>query len=303
MNIVKKPNFFIVGAPKCGTTALYHYLKQHPDIYFAPKEIHHFGSDLTFRENKQPLTDDQYLQCFASATSESRLGDASVWYLYSTNAAREIKKFSPDARIIIMIRNPVDMLYSNYYQNRWNGDEPLETFQMALDAEADRKAGNNLPNTTAPGPIEALYYSETALFTNQIKRYLDVFGREAVHIIVYDDFATDVNSEFRSVLHFLGVNESFEPDFTVVNANKAIANQFLWKLMKYPPPWLRKLWKIMLPPGLRGMILRKTGKTNKKVIARPAIEPATREYLISRLSQEISNLSELLQRDLSSWFR
>ena len=249
---MRRPNLFIVGAPKCGTTALYHYLRQHPDIYLAPKEIHYFGSDLTFRVNKRSLTVDQYLECFRGASNERILGDASVWYLYSKQAAKEIKHFSPDARIIIMLRNPSDMLYSNYSQNRWNGDEDIKSFQMALDAESDRKQGKRLPISTAPGPIETLYYTDTARFTEQVQRYLLEFGEDHVHIILYDEFAKDTEAVYRSVLKFLGVDKSFRVKISVVNSNKVIASELLWKLMKTPPPGCATCGEMLYQP-LRGV--------------------------------------------------
>jgi hypothetical protein len=301
---MRRPNFFIVGAPKCGTTALYNYLRQHPDIYFAPKEIHYFGSDLTFRENKKrSRTVDRYLECFSRARDECMLGDASVWYLYSKQAAKEIKQFSPNARIIIMLRNPIDMLYSNYSQNRWNGDEDIKSFQMALDAETDRKQGKRLPNTTAPGPIEALYYLDTARFSEQIERYFQEFGEDHVHIIIYDDFARETAEVYRSVLEYLGVDEGFEAEISVVNSNKAIANEMLWRLMKLPPSWLQNLWRITLPASARDKMLRFFGGLNKKQAKRPPMESTVREYLQRTLEPEVKSLGELLGRDLSGWFR
>ena len=300
---MKRPNLFIVGAPKCGTTALYHYLRQHPDVYFAPKEIHYFGSDLTFRENKTSLTVDEYLECFSRANNERILGDASVWYLYSKRAAKEIKQFSPDARIIIMLRNPIEMLYSNYSQNRWNGDEDIRSFQMALDAESDRKQGKRLPDSTAPGPIDTLYYTDTARFTEQVQRYLSEFGEEHVRIVLYDEFANETEAVYRSVLNFLGIDEDFRPKISVVNSNKVIANEHLWKLMKSPPPWLRGIWRAALPANARGSMLRLFSGLNKRQAARSPMESATREYLRKELESDVRRLSELLQRDLSDWYQ
>jgi hypothetical protein len=297
-----RPDFFIVGAPKCGTTALYHYLRQHPDIYFAPKEIHYFGSDLTFRENdKRPRTEEQYLECFSRAAHENMLGDASVWYLYSKEAAREIKRFSPAARIIIMLRNPIDMLYSNYSQNRWNGDEDIRSFQLALDAEPDRRQGKRLPRTTAPGPVEALFYLDTARFSEQIQRYFMEFGEDRVHIIFYDDFAKETALVYRSVLGFLGIDEGFQAEIAVVNSNKVIASELFWRFVKSPPSWLRGTWQTILPAKTRKSILRFSNKLNKKEAARPPMNAATRDCLKRTLEPEVERLSRLLGRDLSGW--
>lgn len=130
----KTPNFFIVGAPKCGTTAMHIYLRQHPEIFMPEKkESHFFGSDL----NSQYFIRDRekYLSLFSEAKDVKRIGEASVWYLYSKQAAYEIKEFSPSASIIIMLRNPVDMLYAQHSQFLYNGNENIASFEDALNAE------------------------------------------------------------------------------------------------------------------------------------------------------------------------
>ena len=132
----KKPDVFIVGAPKCGTSAMDQYLAAHPEIYMAKKEMHAFGSDLRFGPQFYRRDQEAYLAEFATRNGERRAGEASVWYLFSTQAAAEIHAFNPEARIIIMLREPAEMLYSLYYQFRFDGNEHLPTFEEALAAEA-----------------------------------------------------------------------------------------------------------------------------------------------------------------------
>src|SRR3989339_415720 len=137
---MRKPDFFIVGAPKSGTTAMCTYLKQHPEIFMPEKkESHFFGTDL----NSPRFIRDKkiYLSLFSKAKDERRVGESSVWYLYSKKAASEIKEFSPSASIIIMLRNPVDMLYSQHSQFLYNGNEDIACFEEALNAEQDRRRG------------------------------------------------------------------------------------------------------------------------------------------------------------------
>ena len=134
---MRRPDFFIVGAPKCGTTAMIDYLKQHPEVFVPDrKELDFFGRDLVFKGHR--LTEEEYLGFFSRATAEKRAGEGSVWYLHSKTAALEIKDFSPNARIIIMLRNPLDMMYSFHSQRLYNGNEDIENFSAALDAEAER---------------------------------------------------------------------------------------------------------------------------------------------------------------------
>ncbi|MEO1352345.1 MAG: sulfotransferase, partial [Cyanobacteria bacterium J06635_15] len=245
---MKKPNFFIVGAPKCGTTALFTYLGEHPDIYIpetsetlesqlgGKKELHFFGHDLGF--NRPSLED--YLNYYANANGEQQLGESSVFYLYSQQAAEEIKAFNPDARIIIMLRNPVDMMYSWYSQLLFWGDETLPTFQDALAAEADRKIGKRLP-IRADHPIECFYYREIAKYTDQVKRYFELFGRDRVHVIIFDDFKQDTAAVYRDVMQFLECREAYEPDFRVINSNKSIRNKLLQSFLRHPPKLIRRL--------------------------------------------------------------
>ncbi len=187
---MRKPDFFIVGAPKCGTTAMNDYLQAHPEIFIpAKKEIHFFGADLQFQRPRVTLP--EYLSYFAPVQREKRVGEASVWYLYSQQAAAEIKSFSPAARILIMLRNPVDMMYSLHSQRLYNDNENLVNFEEALAAEADRRQGKRLYQNALN--TMGFFYRAAATYTPQVQRYFEVFGREQVHVIIFDDFteATD----------------------------------------------------------------------------------------------------------------
>src|SRR5580704_4939990 len=113
---IKKPDCFLVGAPKCGTTAMADYLAGHPDVFMAKKEMHVFGADLHFASHFYRRNLGAYLQEFSRRTTQGVAGEASVWYLLSGQAAAEIKAFNPEARIVIMLREPVEVLYSLYYQ-------------------------------------------------------------------------------------------------------------------------------------------------------------------------------------------
>ena len=168
------PNFFIVGAPQCGTTALHAYLAQHPDVFMSdPKEPHYFGSDLDFRYRRRP-NEEQDRSYFTNAGDRSRIGEASVWYLYSECAADEIWEAVPDARIIVMLRDPVEMIPSLHSQFVYNGHEDLPLSE-ALEAEEDRAAGRRIP-PEANFP-RGLLYRRVATYAPQLARYLDRFGQ------------------------------------------------------------------------------------------------------------------------------
>ena len=295
-----RPNFFIVGAPKCGTTALASYLSTHPDIYLAPKEPHFFGRDLSFRR-ALPYRDPKAYFSLFEGRHERMTGDASVWYLYSRSACQEIYELNSRAKIIACIRNPIDFLYSEYYQLRYNGDEDAESFEEALGAESRRKDGLGIPDSTAPGPIEALLYMETVCFSEQLARYMARFGRDRVNVIVYDDFRDRTRDVFDSALRFLGVSLECVPDLAPVNANKAIRNERLWRFMKFAPQPMRAVWRASLPAPIRGRILKWVNSYNAVEKRRPPMKPETRAYLQSALRPEVERLSALLDRDLMPW--
>src|SRR3981081_1659485 len=184
------PDVFIVGAPRCGTTALYTYLKDHPEIFMSPIKEPEFFTDC-MGEHRRVRAQADYLYCFAAVRGEKRIGEASVSYLASHTSAKAIKEFSPLARIIIMLRNPVDVMYSMYYLRRFSNLEDQPSFEAALDADARGRQPS------------LLTYRERAMFAAQVERYITVFDREKVQIIVYDDFKADTRGAFRDTLRFL----------------------------------------------------------------------------------------------------
>jgi hypothetical protein len=303
---VRKPDFFIVGAPKCGTTAMQDYLRQHPEIYmpeakpplYRGKELHFFGSDLKF--NRPMLTEEKYLSYFQGAENRKRVGEASTWYLYSKRAAHEIKEFNPTASIIIMLRNPVDMIYSVHSQALYNGDEDIGDFKSALDAESDRKRGLRLPKRCLVPP-ERFFYREVGRYHEQVKRYFDVFGRQNVYIIIFDDFLTDIRRVYRETLCFLDVYGDFQPSFKVINPNKKVRSKFLRDLLRNPP--LVALWfaKYFFPTGVRqGLIEMLKGYNTRYELLEP-MNPELKKQLKAEFAAEIEKLSELLGRDLTHW--
>ena len=146
---LKRPDLFIVGAFKAGTTAMYEYLRVHPQVFMSvPKEPMYFGADLTPRYRR--MTDDEYLALFTDATPDQRAGEASPWYLYSKDAPREIFDFAPSAQAIVLLRNPVDVMYAQHSQLVFNRREDIVDFGEALAAEDDRLAGRRIPSRCPP---------------------------------------------------------------------------------------------------------------------------------------------------------
>ena len=185
------------------------------------------------------MTREQYLSLFADAGNGQRVGEASAWYLYSRCAADEIRGFAPEAQIIVMLRNPVDVMHAQHSQLLFNAAEDITDFAEALAAEPERRRGERLP----PGPIrlETLYYRESVRFAEQLERYLDAFGRDRVHVILYDDFRDQTLQTYAGTLTFLGVDAAFEPQIEVVNANRRVRSTVMQRLIFQPPgPMLRR---------------------------------------------------------------
>jgi hypothetical protein len=295
----RRPDFFIVGAPKCGTTALIEYLKQHPDVFVPErKELDYFGSDLVFK--RYSLSEEQYLSWFRGANGQKRAGEGSVWYLRSARAAAEIKAFAPDARIIIMLRNPVEVMHALHGQRVYNGNEDIEDFAAALEAEEDRARGLRLPQRASDD--FGCFYRETARYASQIERYFDVFGRDQVRVILYDDFARETAPVYRDTCRFLEIDESFQPSLHVVNARKRVRSGAVREFLRRPPAPARVFLRALgLRPdrngGYKGW-LRRVNSTARSL--RP-LDPELRKKLQGEFQPEVSQLSKLLGRDLTHW--
>jgi len=221
---MKFPNFFIVGAPRSGTTALFLYLKQHPEIYMADNKEPYFfctdfheESDRYFKNNiRFPIrTEKSYLKLFKKVGNEKVIGEATPDYLYSKVAAGNIHSFNKYSKILISLRNPIDFLYSLHAQLFYINAENIADFQKAFYLEPERRKGYNMPlGLLWPS---SLYYSERIKYNEQVSRYLNIFPREHVKIIIYEDFKADNLTVYRDILGFLNVNVDFKPSLKVYN--------------------------------------------------------------------------------------
>jgi Sulfotransferase domain len=285
---VRKPNFFIVGAPKCGTTSLWSYLKAHPEIFMSTeKELFFFDSDLRANAASAPSLK-QYLRHFCSAGDVKRVGEATASYLRSQQAPKAIKAFSPAAQIIIMLRNPVDVMYS-LYGSALYGLEPITDFETALAADARR------------GDRERIGYREFTDFPKQVQRYLDLFGGENVHTIIFDDLKQDPAAVYQNTLRFLGVRLGFNPEFVVMSANESVRNIRLQRALVHPPRALRSIGAALVPSELRSRIRRTLLNCNLQARPRPPMDAELRRRLQKEFEPKVEQLSKLLRRDLSGW--
>ncbi len=301
-----QPSFFLVGAPKCGTTALCKYLDQHPDVFISqPKELNYFDTDFKTKQRVSDFSD--YLSKFAEA-KDKICGEGSTSYLYSKAAAENIHRFNPGAKIIIMLRSPVVAMQSFHSQLLFNGSsEDVQDFASAIALEPERKLGKSIPQRCAVP--EMLLYSEVVSFSEQVQRYLDLFGTEQVKIVLFKDFKKQTATIFQEVLEFIGADPTFETSFVKINSNKQARSPFLQSLLKYPPKRLLELGKYLLPvpQAWRRRILEavKGGlkDLNTQKTSRPPIDTSLQRKLTAELKPEIQRLEHLIDRDLSAWYQ
>jgi hypothetical protein len=216
------PDFYIVGHAKCGTTALYEMLRQHPQI-FMPDYAFGAGKEPWFfsRENPQPQTTpersvaftgrrtmslDEYLSLFEQAQPGQRVGEASTSYLWSPSAAARIAELRPDASIIAILREPASFLRSLHLQLLQNKNEDETDFRTALTLDEPRREGRMIPHEMY-WPA-ALIYSDRVRYVEQLRRYEEAFGRDRMLVLIYDDLRNDNEGTVRQVLRFLDVNDS-----------------------------------------------------------------------------------------------
>lgn len=296
------PNFFIVGAPKCGTTALYEYLRPHPSIFMPElKEPHYFAKDLGTYPRIKTLEDYQGL--FAARTeAQVRVGEASVYYLRSAVAIANIHEFNPEARIIAMFRNPVEMVHSFHSQLLYWSEEVERDFETAWRLQARRGQGLDLP----PGSRGAflLQYADVGRFGTQTERLLSIFPQAQVKLILYDDFAASPQGVYDEVIEFLGIPHDGRREFPRINDNKRAKMAWLGNFIRKPPPALQKTYRSLkqavgagpLDAVKKGIV---EGNTVKE--RRPPLSPAFRGELVETFRDEVAHLSRLLGRDLSHW--
>lgn len=299
----KKPNLFIVGAPKCGTSSLHYYLDQHPDIFMSkPKEPHYFCTDLhkesdEYHQKQKRFprrSRKEYFKVFSGARNEKIIGEASVWYLYSTIAAQNIHEFNPDAKIIIMIRNPVNFLRSLHSHLVLNRLEDLQ-FQDALDAEQRRKKGISLPGRVLC-PSQ-LYYSEVSNFSEQIARYLDYFSHENIYIAIFEEFVADIKNSYKKILYFLDVDSNFEATFKVLNQNKKERSRTITNILKTDNP-IKSFSKMVIPVPLRSNIRKFIHNLNVQETKRNGLDINQFNSLKNIYKSEAEKLSHLTGKDL-----
>ncbi len=295
-----KPNFFIVGAAKSGTSSLFYYLELHPDVYMSPiKEPHYFAheyfphkftgpGDEGFSDNRIRNLDD-YLKLFSSGKNAWVRGEGSVYYLYFPGIAERLYEFNPDSKVIIILRNPVDRAFSAYMHTVRDGRETL-TFEQALEQEEQRRQQGYQP---------LWWYRELGLYSSQVKRYVDVFPQSQLKIFLFEDLR-NTQQVVHETLEFLNLNPNIQIDTSVRFNESGVPKSRLLYNFFAKPNWVKEVLKPILPQRFR----QRLGQRAKSMtLTRETMHPDTREMLKQYYHQDIEKLELLIQRDLSTWLQ
>jgi len=239
-----RPDFFIAGAAKCGTTALAQYLGSHPSVFIPGiKEANFFCTDLKAKGGVD--TPAQYESLFANVAAQHICGDASALYLYSRVAIGRLMQYNPRAKVIAMLRYPVDAAHS-LHSARWgHGHENVEDFEQAWRLQAARLAGLHMPPQW-PDPM-TLQYGDMYRYAGQIARLLQQVPEPQRLVLVFEEFFADPRAHYRRVLDFLGLDGAGPDEFPVVNSSIGPRSRRLDRFMREPPPWLAAPYRIVRP--------------------------------------------------------
>jgi hypothetical protein len=292
---VTLPNFLVIGANKAGTTALYHFLKAHPQIYMSQNKEPSFfifvgAKELRKRPDAQILTRtvdniEDYQALFHGVKNEKAIGEASTGYLPNGEAAARIRDYIPRAKLIALLRDPSDRAHSAHSMYVGLGLEPISDFASAVDREL---AG-----------CEWRHYVKLGFYYSQLKRYFELFDARQIKLFLYEDFQERPLAVLKEIFTFLEVDDSFEPDVSVRrNVSLIPKNRTLQSILTKDRA-IKRLLKAVIPSAVRSRIKDNVMSWNG---APPTpLSPEVRHRLVQIYREDILKLQDLLQRDLGTW--
>jgi hypothetical protein len=302
------PDFFVVGAPRCGTTSFCRYLARNPQICFSrPKEPHYF-TQLEADPPADVVAHDYLERCFGHCTLAHRaVGEGSVSYLYLPQAIERIRRFNRDARFIALVRNPLTMLPSYHLRMRFLLQEDEPDFARAWALQPQRARGERVPKHCLDARL--LLYAKVAELGAQVERLFAVAGRERSHVIVFDDLVSDPLGVYRRALEFLGVDYDGQTRFETRYGSRMYRYRWLQRLLFVPATRGGKMMatlqqrsrKYNSDGSKRPGLVKRVASWNK---VRAEAPPLTREMTHAvgeALRPDVTLLSRLLDRDLGHW--
>jgi hypothetical protein len=312
------PNFFLAGAPKAGTTSLYRYLDQHPQIYMCPiKEPCYFASefrpencseaimsgvkrgqrelrkyldgDMRERRFGGMVTDwEDYLRLFQHVRGETAVGEASAGYLWSETAARNIHAKIPDAKILLILRNPADRAFSQYLHQI-----AVAGLRLSFRQQIEASLQNRSRKFSLQYPL-----LEFGLYYGQVTRFFELFPRRNLCIHLYDDYRANPAAMMASIFRFLDVDDTFTPDISQRHLELSVPRRAgLSHALRKLGVWqaIKKLTPQKLLPAARQLAF----VPRRNLV----MDPEDRRYLVDYYAEDIGKLAALLNRDLSAWLQ
>lgn len=296
----RRPDFVVVGAGRAGTTSLHAYLAQHPHVFIPARKSSGFfyAMDLggsPYEADRRGLPEwfisdsEAYQALYHPCRPDQAAGDVSPVYLASTRVAARIAAWQPDARIVVILRNPVDRVYSRWVGRRRDGVEPIASFEALVDGEADTPLVRD--------DAQAAYLAG-GMVSHIIQSYVDRFPPDRIHILFFEDFATDTAAAMSGVCRFLGVDDSFRFDLTTIHNRSGgrIRNPVLGAAWAASAR-LRRAIRPLLPSRWRDAAFRQVTANTDRV----PLSPTVRRRLIELYRGEVGTLSRMTGRDLRHW--
>lgn len=313
----KLPTFLIVGAVKAGTTSLHEYLQMHPEVFMSPVKETNFFSDadmlfehfnVDYRQDVNvnldkyldgPMdkkihiahvrTPDQYRKLYRDVKNEKAIGEVSNSYLYLPSTPKAIKNMLPDVQIVMILRNPVERLFSQYLMNLKLGK--ITEKDLLKEIAADQKKA-------IKGWGVSHLYLEVGSYFEQVKRYYDTFSQEQIKVILFDDFKIDAKGTMADLFSFLHVDANYQLDMSQ-RFNEAGMPRFgklnYWLTQIGVYGLVKKIFSPELKEKIKGLIYTKNNI--------PTITEAEKTYLINYYREDITALSKLINRNLSAWLK
>lgn len=295
-----QPNFLIIGAQKAGTSSLYQYLRQHPDIYMSPvKEAHFFSyldQKVDFKEpgfftGKFKYIEDwkTYNALFDEVQNEHAIGEASPSYIYIPETAERIHQHFPDIKLIAILRNPAERTFSNFIHNRSLPKHPetINDLKVALELENQR---------IQDGWSSSWHYKQKGFYHQQLERYYKLFKPEQIKICLFEELHTNPQTVLKDIFEFLGVDPNFQADVDTVHNASGIPKN---RIIQFVRPCLHKL------SGMAKSVLPQSTflKMKSKLLTKPKLSPKERSDLQETFREDTEALQSLIQKDLSHWLK
>jgi hypothetical protein len=299
------PDFAVIGAAKSGTTALFHYLRQHPDVFLPPRQEPSFfafeGHRLAFRgPSGGDIFDNRYFTDLSSYTAlyrdarATQVGDVSPVYLYWPGTAARMKRHVPAMKVCVILRNPVDRAFSAFLHARREGQEPLESFREAITAESKRIDENW-------GLMWR--YADMGFYSRGLREFFDVFTSTNILVLLYEDLAADAADVCGRIAGFIGVHPGFSFDTRVSFNVSGIPRSRRWHRFITESAAVKVLGRTARPIVGERRLRNVQASLLTRNLDRPLLHPSDRRHLQMLFEDEIKELQDLTGRDLSSWLQ